>query len=151
MEQPVLIRAYRPGDAPAVRSLVEEVLREHGLWGSHKTQLGDLEAPRRHYLAFLIVEAGGKAVGCGGLTPSGFIQRMYLLEKWRGRGLGRKLLQKLRARARKAGLKTLRLETAPRLKTAIALYRSAGFFQAATGPDCCSVKMKFHLLPSSLK
>lgn len=132
-------------------SLVEEVLREHGLWGSHKKQLDDLEDPGRSYLRFLVVEAGGRVVGCGGLAPEGHIQRMYLLKKWRGQGLGRALLAKLIAGARTRRLKRLKLETAPRLKAAIALYERAGFSQVATGSDCCSVKMAFHLLPSSVK
>lgn len=142
---PARLRAWRPSDARAVRRLVETVLREHGLWASHKPGLDDLLRPRAVYAALLVVEAGGRVVGCGGLTKDGAVQRMYLLKPWRGRGLGAALLTALIARARKRGLTRLRLETAPRLKAAIALYRSFGFEQTAIGSDCCSVKMSLPL------
>lgn len=147
------IRRFRKADARAVRRLVEAVLREHGLWRSHIPFMSDLEDVARAYRRpgdFLVVEAGRRIVGSGGVLPCGrgrgSLQRMYLLKAWRGRGLGRAVLERLLASSRERGLKELTLETAPRLKPAIALYRAYGFSRIRSlATDCCSVKMRLRL------
>ena len=137
------LRPLRPGDLPAMRALVEKVLREYGLWRAHRPGLGDLRNPEAAYRggAFLVAEAAGRLVGCGGLLPlkggRGEIRRMYLLKQARGRGLGRRLLSRLVARARARGLRRLLLETSPRFQDAIALYLSAGFDACVLDDDCC--------------
>lgn len=150
--RPVVIRPLRRGDERGVRRVVEAVLREHGLWRSHIPYMGDLEDPRRSYArpgGFLVAVSGGRIVGCGGISPRGSrgsLQRMYLLKPWRGLGLGRRILEKLLASSRRRGLEALTLETAPRLKAAIALYRGYGFKRVKSqAGDCCSVKMRLRL------
>lgn len=132
---------------------MEAVLREYGLWRSHIPFLGDLAEMGRAYRrpgAFLVVTAGGRVVGCGGLSPStakkASLQRMYLLKPYRGRGLGRRVLDRLLARARASKLRFVTLETAPRLKDAVALYERSGFRRIKSlATDCCSVKMRLSL------
>lgn len=55
-----------------------------------------LDADCRHVLA---VDGDGHAVGTGRLLPDGHIGRMAVLAAWRGRGLGRALLERLVAMA----------------------------------------------------
>ena len=57
----------------------------------------------------------------------GEVKRMYVDETVRGRGVGRRLLDRLEAEARAAGLAALRLETGARSQAAVGLYREAGF------------------------
>jgi len=55
------------------------------------------------------------------------IKRMYVRPAFRGRGLGRLMLEHLVAHARAQGLGVVRLETAIHQREAIALYESGGF------------------------
>jgi GNAT superfamily N-acetyltransferase len=52
---------------------------------------------------------------------------MYVVPKFRGRGLSRAILQMLETEARRLGYTALRLETGPRQPESIALYESAGY------------------------
>lgn len=136
-------------DQRAVLRVVEAVLRELGLWEEHKGRgLEDLLALPASYEggAFLVLEDRGKVVGCGGLMPldadTAAVQRMYFLPSYRGRGLGRKLLEALLERARKLGFRDAVLETSPRFYEAIALYDRLGF-EPVVSPcgGCCNVRM----------
>jgi len=60
------------------------------------------------------------------------IKRMFVRERARGRGLGRRVLAELERTARAAGVDWLVLETGDQQPEAIALYRSAGY--ADVGP-----------------
>jgi putative acetyltransferase len=95
---------------------------------------GRYAEPRgRIYLAL----ADGAGVGCAALRPIdtlpgdagpvGELKRMYVRPTWRGRGLGRLLIDRIIADAREAGYGTLKLDTDPRLEAANALYQSLGF------------------------
>lgn len=82
---------------------------------------------------FLVARLDGRAVGCGCLkhTAPGTvdIKRMWLAPEVRGRGLGRALLDRLVAEARRLGHRQVRLETNRALTEAISLYRAAGFVE----------------------
>ncbi len=80
---------------------------------------------------FLVARLRGQPVGCGALklhrgAPSE-LKRMWVDPTARGLGLGRRLLVELEQAARKAGARTVRLETNRALKEAIHLYRSSGY------------------------
>ena len=81
--------------------------------------------------AFLVVRLNGEAVGCGAvrvLTDSiGEIKRMWISPRYRGRGLGRRLLIALESTAYDLGCSRLRLDTSDHLDEAIALYRTMGY------------------------
>ena len=88
---------------------------------------------------FLIARLDGNAVGCGCLkrTAPGTvdIKRMWLSPDVRGRGLGRAMLHRLVAEARRLGFRQVRLETNRALTEAIGLYRSAGFVEVPAFND----------------
>jgi GNAT superfamily N-acetyltransferase len=71
------------------------------------------------------------ALGCVGLrrhdAESGEMKRMYVRERGRGGGLGRKLALAVIEEARRRRYRRLLLDTLPKLTPAIALYRSLGF------------------------
>ena len=95
---------------------------------------GDYAPPRgRLLLAYAGAgegRAGGPA-GCVALRPLegeiGEMKRMYIPPAFRGRGLGRRLAERLLAEARQAGYRRLRLDTIDAMKEALGLYRSLGF------------------------
>jgi GNAT superfamily N-acetyltransferase len=81
--------------------------------------------------AIWLARAGGDAIGCVALRPLpggvGEVKRMYVLRDWRGKGVGRALLETLVAHARALGYHKLRLGTLADMTGARALYASLGF------------------------
>lgn len=81
----------------------------------------EYDAVSTHWLAVL---PDGAPVGCARLLPDGHIGRMAVLPAWRGRGIGRALLDAVLAKARACGLNCVRLSAQCR---ATDFYRRAGF------------------------
>ena|SRR3982751_4112884 len=82
--------------------------------------------------------ADGELAGCGGikLHPDyGEVKRMYVRPSYRGRGLGKAMLDHLAGCARRQGLEVLRLETGIYQVEAIGLYERYGFQRRAPFSD----------------
>jgi DNA-binding MarR family transcriptional regulator/ribosomal protein S18 acetylase RimI-like enzyme len=79
----------------------------------------------------LLARLHGDAVGCGALVLHGTrpaeIKRVWIDERVRGLGVGRRLLTALEAEASVRGVRTVRLDTNRALVEAIAMYRAAGY------------------------
>ncbi|MBN1533249.1 MAG: GNAT family N-acetyltransferase [Spirochaetes bacterium] len=129
------IRTARKSDSPGIRDLVFAVLREYGLAPDPEQTDRDLEDVEASYLdrggIFLVLEANSALRGTAGLIPTGDgtceIRKMYLHRDYRGRGIGRHLLERLLREARERGFSRVTLETASVLEEAVALYRRYGF------------------------
>ena len=65
----------------------------------------------------------------------GEIKRMYVRPQYRGRGLGRALLETIIEEAEEVGYPAVRLDSARFMKEAHALYRSAGFSEIDPYPE----------------
>jgi GNAT superfamily N-acetyltransferase len=78
-----------------------------------------------------LAASGDLGIGCVALRPLGDdvveVKRMFVDGAWRGRGVGRALLEALIAGARTRGNRTLRLGTLQDMTAAQALYHSLGF------------------------
>ena len=84
-------RARWDRDAPALRQVRAQVfIEEQGVPPALEWDAADPLA--MHLLA---LAPGGVPIGTARLLPSGQIGRMAVLRPWRGRGIGRRLLQKL--------------------------------------------------------
>ena len=91
----------------------------------------------RDGVAFFVARVEGAPAGCGGVLlvgadanggPAfGELKRMYVRPAYRGRGVGRRLLEHLADHARRRGVNLLRLETGVHQAEAIALYTRFGF------------------------
>jgi putative acetyltransferase len=82
------------------------------------------------HIRFFVARLNGKAMACGGVAlfdDFAEVKRMYTREAVRGRGIGKTLLARLEAEARRAGKGILRLETGIRQTAAIGLYERSGF------------------------
>ncbi len=97
----VQLRPATNADAPAVRELVFDILREYGLKpdpACTDADLADLEASyhRRGGTFDVLIDASGAILGSVGLYPheggSVELRKMYIQRSARGRGLGRRLL-----------------------------------------------------------
>lgn len=81
----------------------------------------------------LLVLNDGQAIGCGALQRiddgTAEIKRMWIDSRWRGVGLGRRLLDTLESHARRRGYRRCVLDTNATLIEAIAMYESAGYLR----------------------
>ena len=85
----------------------------------------------REGVAFFIARCDGASVACGGVQIYGVeyaeLKRMYVRPAFRGRGLGRSILNHLAEYARRRSAATLRLETGIYELAAIGFYEGFGF------------------------
>lgn len=81
--------------------------------------------------AFYLISQNGAAAGMGGLRrlddAEAEIKRIYVRPGFRGRALGRRLVERLLNDARGLGYRRVLLETAPFMKSAHRIYEQAGF------------------------
>ena len=94
----------------------------------------------------LIARDADAAAGCVALrrldAGSGEMKRMYVRERFRGSGLGRRLAIEVIEEARKRKYARVVLDTLPKLAPAIALYRDLGFRETAPyleSPTPCAI------------
>jgi DNA-binding MarR family transcriptional regulator/GNAT superfamily N-acetyltransferase len=80
---------------------------------------------------FVVATSDGEPVACGGVQglPDGAaeIKRMWVDGRWRGAGLGARLLRHLEELSRERGYAVVRLDTNDTLVEAIAMYQRAGY------------------------
>ena len=84
----------------------------------------EFDAVSRHAIAF---NTAGEAIGTGRLLPDGHLGRMAVLPAWRGRGVGRLILNSLIAEATRLGIQQLVLHAQTH---AVSFYRACGFIAA---------------------
>jgi putative acetyltransferase len=88
-------------------------------------------APPRGRLYLVNEGASGDLVGCVALRPLRpelcEMKRLYVRDRWRGRGLGRALAELLIAEAERAGYAEMCLDTLAHLDAARTLYFDIGF------------------------
>ncbi|MCX5789012.1 MAG: GNAT family N-acetyltransferase [Elusimicrobia bacterium] len=89
---------------------------------------GDYAAPKGR---LLIARVGRKAAGCAGVRPlqggACEMKRLYVRPAFRGKGLGRALVERALAEAKRAGYRRVQLDTLPNMREALMLYAVLGF------------------------
>lgn len=103
-----------------------------GRWCSIEEDIAALPQPFVAPVGVLLIATlNGVDVGCGALrewSPGiGELKRMYVRPEARGFGVGATLLTTLLDHARRLGFTRVRLDTAPELQAAIAMYTRYGF------------------------
>ena len=111
-------------DASAIRFRV--FVEEQGV--PRALELDDQDPHCVHALAYYdnreTPDDRGTPIGTGRLLPDAHIGRMAVLEQWRGRGVGSRILESLVAKARERGDREILLSAQVH---AIEFYRSHGF------------------------
>jgi GNAT superfamily N-acetyltransferase len=152
-------RLFQPRDAEAFRELNEAwIARYFRLEEQDRVQLGDPENILRNGGQIVIAVAGEERVGCCALIfvkPGVFeVAKMAVSERYRGHGIGRKLLEYTIAQAKLMGAHTLELASNTKLANAVHLYESVGFRhlppeQVEPSPYArANVFMEMHLSPA---
>ena len=80
-----------------------------------------------------LVRVDGQAAGCVAMWPLDQgkceLKRLYIRPAFRGRGLAKRLMERLLADARAEGYQAMLLDTFPFLSQALDLYRQLGFYE----------------------
>lgn len=129
------LREYRKGDEEAVLDIIGRTLGEYGLSTDTSTVDADVVDIERSYMqaggTFKILLDGERPIGSYGLykvsEDTCELRKMYLEPSYKGRGLGRLLMEDSLDTAREMGFKRMVLETNSVLNEAIAMYRKFGF------------------------
>jgi putative acetyltransferase len=133
------IRAVQPSDNAAVAAIIRTVMPEFGAGGEgfaiHDTEVDDIYAAySQPGTAYFVCEVDGKVVGTGGVAPLAGgdadtceLKKMYFLREGRGKGLGRKMVERCLRAAKDLGFEYCYLETLNTMKDAMALYEKLGF------------------------
>jgi putative acetyltransferase len=133
LTDPVVIRTFQAGDETAFLRLNEEwIATLFTLEDADHKVLGN---PQEYILSpggqILFATIGGEAVGCCALMLEAEreyeVAKMAVTPRYRGRGIGRKLLEAIVGEGRRMGAKRLHLDTNSKLKDAIHLYEAIGF------------------------
>jgi ribosomal protein S18 acetylase RimI-like enzyme len=131
----VTLRSGDASDADALVALMKTVAME-GRWIRTQWPFDEAERTRRFRERLsdgralcIVAERNGKVVGQVTLFPSddGAELGMFVEARYRGRGLGRRLLDAGESLACERGFSAMELEVYAHNDAALALYRSAGF------------------------
>ncbi len=135
MSAAVELREVPPGD-PRADALSRELNAEGDRRYRDARSFGPpppLSDEHPPYDAVLIACVDGDAAGLGAVRrldqATAEIKRMVVAPEYRGRGIGRLILDDLERRARELGCESVRLDSAARFTEAIELYRSRGYRQ----------------------
>lgn len=129
----LLIRPYRPGDAPALRHVFEEAV--HRLAAADYTEAqrhawaprhasAEVWAARMDALRPFVAEIGGAVAGYADLQPEGLIDHLFVAPAFARQGVGRALLEHVLDAARTRTIPSVYANVS---RTAEPLFRALGF------------------------
>jgi len=121
-------RADSEDAVPLISELEAELAQHYPAESRHGYSVEKL---LREGVAFFVARVQGRPAGCGGVqifgTEYAELKRMYVRPEFRGRRIGKLLLDCLATRAQEAKVGLLRLETGIHQSAAIRLYETYGF------------------------
>jgi putative acetyltransferase len=127
----VVIAQEHPASADASALIAELDAHLEPLYARESRHGFSVEKLIADGVAFFVARDDGQAAGCGGIklfaNEYGELKRMYVRPAFRGRGLGKLMLEHLANVALSNGISSLRLETGIHQHAAIKLYEQAGF------------------------
>jgi putative acetyltransferase len=129
------IRDYQAEDDARIWEILKTALAVYGLISQPESTDHDLLNIRESYFSsggtFRVLEVDDRLVGTYGLHNEGDgiaeLRKMYLDPVYKGRGLGKMLLEDVLLTARQLGFRTIILESNSNLAEAAMLYRKFGF------------------------
>lgn len=138
-------------DASRIQEVVFTVLKEYGLPVDPNATDADLNEPENFYrdgFFGVVKNPEGIIVGTFGLLEHEpgvvEIRKMYLLSEYRGKGIGKFMMNFLFTKAKEMGYSKVMLETASELKEAILMYEKYGFVLDEEAPATCRCDRVYH-------
>ncbi len=136
------IRPWEVADRQAIAQVIGTVLAEYGLGWEPEGADQDVLEIEKYYLEtggefWTLLNAGGEVVGSAGYHPISRsagaveIRKMYLLRAYRGRSLGRYVLEELEKSIKSRGFREIWIETASVLVEAVGLYENSGYIASS--------------------
>ena len=132
------LRPANNKDCEKVIELVYSILKEYDLKPDPEATDVDIKDIEHSYFErggtfYVLEEKDGSIIGAYGLyrveKQTCELRKMYLHSAYRGKGVGKLLLEDALSKAWQIGFKKMTLETASVLKEAISLYKSYGFVE----------------------
>jgi putative acetyltransferase len=127
----IVIAEERPDTPDAVRLVGELDAHLGALYAVESRHGFSVEKLLRDGVKFFVARDDGRPAGCGGVLLVGRdyaeVKRMYVRPEFRGRRIGRLMLDHLIEHARERGFTTIRLETGIHQQEALGLYEGRGF------------------------
>ncbi len=142
-------------DTPEAQDLIDRLDKfQEKLYPTESNHLDSVETLMQPNVFFIGVRTGDELAGIGAVKrfeTYGEIKRMYIPEKFRGKGIGKKIITALEAHLREHHISKARLETGIHQTVAIGLYTAMGFTRTGPfgnyTPDPLSVFMEKKLYP----
>lgn len=146
-------RSATNDDSESIKTLIFAVLREFGLAPDPEATDRDLDDIEAYYYNnrghFAVLEIDNRIVATVAIARvderTCELRKMYMNADFRGRGIGRQLLDYALATAREMGYSTMVLETATPLVAATALYEKYGFKEYLPDHLSCRCDRAFRL------
>ena len=152
------IREIRKEDNVELARVIRSILEEHGVARpgtvyTDPTTDALFELFQEEGSAYFVAIDEGKIIGGCGIfptvgLPSGMSElvKLYLLDTYRGKGIGKELMMRSIEFAKNFGYESLYLETMDELSNAIQLYNNLGFKTidgplGETGHFACEIRM----------
>ena len=154
----VAIRKIQPEDNESIRSVIRQVLEEHGVnkpgTAYYDESLNNMSASYTgKNMVYYVALLNGKIVGGAGVYPTPGLPegtceliKMYLLPEVRGLHIGKELMYQCIDFANDYGYRQMYLETLPELNKALKMYEDFGFEKldhslGNTGHYACDIRM----------
>ena len=135
----VTIRREHPATETASRLIAELDAYLSPLYPQESQHEYSIEKLIAQQVEFFVLYHDGEPAACGGVqfftesqgegSAYGELKRMYVRDRFRGRGFGKRLLAHLERLAVDRGVTTMRLETGTRQPEAVGLYEKAGYYR----------------------
>lgn len=130
-----VIHAGSPDEIQVARDLFREYQQAIGIDLCFQNFQQELESLPGEYGPptgrLLLAKSGNDTVGCVALRELSDstceMKRLFVRSAFKANGIGRKLASAIIQEARSLGYSTMRLDTLPTMKEAVALYESLGF------------------------
>ena len=131
----MIIRTWKVSDSPQIVELVQAILRQEFPQDQQAYPVEDLQNLEKSYggtgNSFLVAEDKGRVIGTCGVKADGdqtaILRRFFVDSGYRGKGVGRGLLDQALVFCRKNKFKEVVIRTAASMERAIQVCRKAGF------------------------
>ncbi len=134
MIMPKLVITPEKPTCSAIQELIKELDNYLATLYPPESRHGlDIPALLHKSVTVFLARLDNEPVGCGGvkLFPQGYaeVKRMYIKPAFRGKGIGKKILNQIELSAKHANIYTVRIETGIYQPEAIGLYEKIGFYR----------------------